>query len=63
MKGCERPEGLPGDAGLLREPKIKLMERMPGAELTSHPGYEEGKDAPPGQPNRRTGAAGMSHPV
>ncbi len=38
--------------------KIKLMERMPGAELTSHPGYEEGKDAPPGQPNRRTGAAG-----
>ena len=39
---------LPGDAGLLKELEIKLMERMLGAELTAHPGYEEGKDGPPG---------------
>ena len=27
LKGCERPEGLLGDAGLKKELKIKLMER------------------------------------
>ena len=57
LKGCERPEDLLGDAGLMKEQKIKLMERMPGAELTAHLGYEEGRDAPPGQPNRRNGTA------
>ena len=30
---------------------------MLGAELTAHLGYEEGKDAPPNQPNRRNGTA------
>ena len=44
LKGCERPEDLLGDAGLMKELKIKLMERMLGAELTAHLGYEEGKD-------------------
>ena len=58
LKGCERPEDLLGDAGLMKELKIKLMERMLGAELTAHLGYEAGKDAPPGQPNRRNGSAG-----
>jgi transposase-like protein len=57
LKGCERPEDLLGDTGLMKELKIKLMERMLGAELTAHLGYEEGKDAPPGQPNRRNGTA------
>ena len=33
------------------------MERMLGAELTAHLGYEEGKDAPLGQSNRRNGTA------
>ncbi|WP_412051300.1 IS256 family transposase [Hoeflea sp. Naph1] len=47
-----------GDAGLMKELKIKLMERMLGAELTAHLGYEEGKDAPSGQSNRRNGTAG-----
>ena len=42
----------------MKELKIKLMERMLGAELTAHLGYEAGKDAPPGQPNRRNGTAG-----
>ncbi|MCF7725629.1 hypothetical protein GLP59_04985 [Sulfitobacter sp. M220] len=27
LKGCERPEDLLGDAGLMKELKIKLMER------------------------------------
>ena len=49
LKGCERPEDLLGDAG--------LMERMLGAELTAHPGYEDDKDAPAGQANRRNGTS------
>ena len=57
LKGCERPEDLLGDAGLMKELKIKLMERMLGAELTAHLGYEEGKDAPADQANRRNGSS------
>ena len=57
LKDCERPEDLLGDAGLMKELRIKLMERMLGAELTAHLGYEEGKDAPPNQANRRNGTA------
>lgn len=37
-KGCERPEDLLGDAGLKTELKIRLMERMLGAELAAHLG-------------------------
>ncbi|MFC3836001.1 transposase [Paracoccus rhizosphaerae] len=37
--------------------KIRLMERMLGAELTAHLGYEEGKEAPWGQGNRRNGTS------
>ena len=33
------------------------MERMLGAELTAHLGYEDGKYASAGQPNRRNGTA------
>lgn len=51
LKGVERPEDLLCDAGLMKELKIKLMERMLGAELTAHLGYEEGEDAPAGQAN------------
>lgn len=40
LDGCERPEDLLGDAGLMKELKIKLMERMLGAELTANLGYE-----------------------
>ena len=57
LKGCERPEDLLGDAGLMKELKIKLMERMLSAELTAHLGYEDGKNAPPDQANRRNGTA------
>jgi len=55
LKGCERPEDLLGDAGLLNELKIKLMERMLEVELTTHLGSEDGRGAPPGQSNRRNG--------
>ena len=34
VKGCKRPEDLLGDAGLMKELKVRLMERMLGAELT-----------------------------
>ena len=47
LKGVERPEDLLREAGLMKELKIKLMERMLGAELTAHLGYEEGKKVPP----------------
>ena len=43
LKGVERPQDLLGDAGLMKELKIRLMERMLGAELTAHLGYEEGE--------------------
>ena len=56
LKGCERPEDLLGDAGLMKELKVRLMERMLGAELTAHLGYEEGQSAPQGQSNRRNGS-------
>jgi transposase-like protein len=58
LQGVERPEDLLGDAGPMKELKIKLMERMLGAELTAHLGYEESKDAPAGQTNRRNGTSG-----
>lgn len=57
LKGCERPEDLLGEAGLMRELKLGLMERMLGAELTAHLGYESGATPPPGQVNRRNGTA------
>lgn len=57
LKGVERPEDLLGNDGLMKELKIKLMERMLGAELTAHLGYEDGKDAPADQANRRNGSS------
>ncbi|OJH43084.1 transposase [Paracoccus sp. SM22M-07] len=57
LKGVERPEDLLGEAGLMKELKIKLIGRMLGAELTAHLGYEEGKEVPPGQGNRRNGTS------
>ena len=57
LKGCKRPDDLLGQAGLMKELKIRLMERMLGAELTAHLGYEAGAEAAPDQPNRRNGIA------
>jgi putative transposase len=57
LKGCERPEDLLGDGGLMKDLKRALMQRMLGAELTEHLGYEHGQDAPPVQTNRRNGVS------
>ena len=52
LKGCARPEDLPGEAGLMKELKLRLMERMLGGELTAHLGYAAGAEPPSrsGQP-------------
>ena len=55
LKGCKRPDDLLGEAGLMKELKIRLMERMLGAELTAHLGYEAGAEAPQEQSNLRNG--------
>ena len=57
LKGCKRPEDLLGDAGLMKELKVRLMERMLGAELTAHLGYEASAEPPAEQTNRRNGVA------
>ena len=55
--GVENAEDLLGDQGLVKELKVRLMERMLGAELTEHLGYEP--DAKPAnqQSNRRNGTS------
>ena len=55
LKGCKRPEDLLGEAWLMKELKVRLMERMLGAELTAHLGYEAGAEPSPAQTNRRNG--------
>ena len=57
LKGCEGPEDLLGDGGLMKDLKKALMQRMLGAELTDHLGYEHGREAPPLQANRRNGTS------
>jgi transposase-like protein len=57
LRGCERPEDLLGDGGLMKDLKKALMQRMLGAELTEHLGYEHGEEAPPVQTNRRNGVS------
>jgi transposase-like protein len=54
LKGCERPEDLLGDGGLMRDLKKALMQRMLGAELTEHLGYEHGQEPPPVRPTGAT---------
>lgn len=57
LRGCERPEDLMADGGLMRDLRKALMRRMLGAELTEHLGYEHGEVAPPARPNRRNGVS------
>jgi len=56
LNGVERPEDLLGDKGLMKELKVRLMERMLGAELTEHLGYEPHGEPAGQQSNRRNGA-------
>jgi transposase-like protein len=55
--GCERPEDLLGDGGLMQDLERALMQRMLGAELTEHLGHEHGAEALPVQADRRDGVA------
>ena len=36
LSGVENADDLLGDQGLMKELKLRLMERMLGAELTAH---------------------------
>jgi len=56
LSGIERPEDFLGDKGLMKELKVRLMERMLGAELTEHLGYEPNGEPASQQSNRRNGA-------
>jgi len=56
LSGVERPEDFFGDKGLMKELKVRLMERMLGAELTAHLGYEPNGEPVSQQANRRNGA-------
>ena len=45
------------DGGLMMEPRRALMQRMLGAELSEHLGYERGEAPPPVRTNRRNGVS------
>ena len=51
------PEQLTGPDGLINQLRKRLIERAAGAELERHLGYQQGADAPEGQPNRRNGSS------
>ncbi len=55
LEGYEGPEDLLGDEGLLESLQKALMERVFGAELTEHLGYEKGDPAGRGSGNNRNG--------
>ena len=55
LAGMSSPEELMGDAGLFKQLKKALMERVLGAELTHHLGYEKGDPAGQGSGNSRNG--------
>ena len=55
LSGVSSPEDLTGDEGLFRQLKKALMERVLGAELTHHLGYEKGDPTGRGSGNSRNG--------
>ena len=55
LSGVENADDLLGDQGLMKELKVRLMERMLGAELTEHLGYDPGDEPAVNQSNRRNG--------
>ncbi len=46
LSGVDRPEDLLGATGLMKDLKVRLMERMLGGELTEHLGYEPNAEPP-----------------
>jgi len=57
LSGVENADDLLGDQGLMKELKVRLMERMLGAELTEHLGYEPDTQPTNQQSNRRNGTS------
>jgi transposase-like protein len=55
LSGVENADDLLGNQGLMTELKVRLMERMLGAELTEHLGYEPETQPADHQSNRRNG--------
>jgi transposase-like protein len=55
LSGVDNANDLLGEQGLMKELKVRLMERMLGAELTEHLGYEPDGDPSSQQVNRRNG--------
>jgi transposase-like protein len=55
LRGVENANDLLGDQGLMKELKVRLMERILGAELTDHLGYEPDAQPASQQSNRRNG--------
>ena len=55
LSGVENADDLLGDQGLMKQLKVRLMERMLGAELTDHLGYEPDAEPSNKQNNRRNG--------
>ena len=55
LAGVSSPEDLTGDGGLFKALKKAMMERVLGAELTHHLGYEKGDVAGRGSGNSRNG--------
>src|SRR5690348_1119383 len=55
LADCTTADELLGDDGLFKQLKKALLERMLGAELTAHLGYEKGDRAGRGTGNSRNG--------
>src|ERR1700694_6353999 len=56
LAGYEKPEDLLGEEDLFKHRKKALLERVLGAELTHHLGYEKGDPAGRGTGNNRNGS-------
>lgn len=57
LKDYEKPEDLLGENGLLKELTKRLLERVMGAELTHHVGYEKHDSAGNNSGNSRNGSS------
>jgi putative transposase len=57
LHGVKNADDSLGDQGLMKELKVRLMERMLGAELTDHLGYEPDAQPTNQQSNRRNGTS------
>ena len=55
LSGVENADDLLGNQGLMKKLKVRLMERMLGADLTEHLGYEPETQPQDYQSNRRSG--------